>query len=158
MNHHRSKNQNYSPPKLQGIHLFHCIFGRPGFLWWFIFFRHYRLIIGLWKLNYWENNYETYLIEYRYICSMSYINQYKEQIAALCDKHNVEQLYIFGSALKNTMTKIVMLIYWWSLRNLILPSISRTTWNSKRVFKIFSNERLILLKSKRYPTHIWLNQ
>jgi predicted nucleotidyltransferase len=36
---------------------------------------------------------------------MSYINQYKEQIAALCDKHNVEQLYIFGSALKNTMTK-----------------------------------------------------
>lgn len=36
---------------------------------------------------------------------MSYVNQYKKQIIELCDKHNVEHLYIFGSALKNTMTK-----------------------------------------------------
>lgn len=36
---------------------------------------------------------------------MSYINQYKEQIAVLCDKHNVEHLYIFGSASTNTMVE-----------------------------------------------------
>lgn len=36
---------------------------------------------------------------------MSFSNQYKRQIAVLCKKYNVEQLHIFGSAVKNTMTE-----------------------------------------------------
>ena len=36
---------------------------------------------------------------------MSYLTPFKKQIIELCDEYHVEHLYLFGSAIKNNMTK-----------------------------------------------------
>jgi predicted nucleotidyltransferase len=36
---------------------------------------------------------------------MKLIQEHKDELIALCDKHNVSELYVFGSVLSNSLTK-----------------------------------------------------
>jgi len=79
---------------------------------------------------------------------MSIVEEKKGKILALCDKHNVENLFVFGSVLSNKFKKSSDIDFLVNFRNIDLYEYADNYFNLKSALEALLKRKIDLLEDK----------